>query len=182
MQSMWIQSMKWLSVREPKNSNAVIPSSPTRNVQKLLGSLQWNGTMDYCNKTTSISQLSYFLGTFWLSDDHINMMVEQILLDMHAERLKDAKYVHVAPLSFAQELRSVKNKLALPLSDCCKTLLYKYELCVKEDGLQKLYFPIHVNKNHWIVGMINFKKKSIAFGENRYYNFHVNEYTHQIPS
>jgi len=32
MQSMWIQSMKWLSVREPKNPNAVIPSSPAQNI------------------------------------------------------------------------------------------------------------------------------------------------------
>jgi len=110
-------------------------------MHELLGSLQWNGRMDYCNKMTLTSQLSCFLGTFWLSDDHINMVVEEILIDMHAERPEDMKYVQVASLFFAQELWNAKN----------------YELHVKEDGLLKLYFPIHVSENHWIVGMINFQ-------------------------
>jgi hypothetical protein len=133
--------------------------------------------MDYCNKLTLTPQLSRFLGTFWLSDDHINMLVEEIFHNIHTERPEILKYVQVALLSFAQELRSVKKKLALPLPDHRKTLLYKYELRIKEDGLQKLYFPIHVSENHWIVGMVNFKKKSIAFGENQYYSFNFDDCT-----
>jgi hypothetical protein len=120
--------------------------------------------MDYCNKMTLTPQLSCFLGTFWLSDDHINMMIEEMLLDMHVERPEDMKHIQVASLSFAQELQSVVKKLALPLPGCCKALLYKYELHIK-DGLQKLYVPFQVSENHWIVGMVNFKKKSIMFGE-----------------
>lgn len=92
-------------------------------------------------------------------------MVEEMLLEIHTEKSEDLKYIQVASLSFAQELRTVEKKLALSLPDRRKTLLYKYELCVKDDGLQKLYFPVHVSENHWIVGMINFKKKSISFGE-----------------
>ena len=169
IQSMWKQSIKWLPCKEgwKRNGKVTVPSDPMRNhAHGLLGSLQWNGRMDYCNKMTLTSQLSRFLGTFWLSDDHINMMVEEILIDMHTERPEDMKYVQVASPSFAQELRNAENKVALPLRDRCKTLLYKYELRVKEDGLRKLYFPIHVSENHWIVGIINFQKKSIAFGEN----------------
>jgi hypothetical protein len=168
LQSTWKQSMKWLSheeARKERNGQPAIPSDSIQNARELLGSLQWNGKMDYCNSMTSTSQLSYFLGTFWLSDDHINMMVEEMLLELHTKRPDDLKYVQVASLSFAHELRSVERKLSLPISDRRKTLLYKYELCVKE-GLQKLYFPIHVSENHWTVGMINFKKKSIVFGEN----------------
>lgn len=40
-----------------------------------------------------------------------------------------------------------------------KTQLYKYELHVNEEGLQKLYFPIHVSENHWIVGMVKLTLK-----------------------
>jgi hypothetical protein len=169
LQSMWKQSMKWLSheeTRKQRNGQPAIPSDSIQNAKNLLESLQWNERMDYCNTMASTSQLSYFLGTFWLSDDHINMMVEEILLEMHTTRPEDAKYTQVASLFFAQELWSVEDKLALPISGRRKTQLYKYELRVKEDGLQKLYFPIHVDENHWIVGMINFKKKSIAFGKN----------------
>ncbi|KAF8157944.1 hypothetical protein B0H34DRAFT_797377 [Crassisporium funariophilum] len=52
--------------------------------------------------------------------------------------------------------------------DCQQALLYKYELHIKEGELLKLYFPVHVSKNHWIVGMVNFKKKSIAFADSLY--------------
>jgi hypothetical protein len=104
-----------------------------------------------------------------------------MLLDMHVERPEDMKHIQVASLSFAQELQSVMEKLALPLPGHCKTLLYKYELRIK-DGLQKLYFPIHVSENHWIVGMVNFKKKSIVFGEIKYYSFNFDDCTNQIPS
>jgi hypothetical protein len=89
-----------------------------------------------------------------------------ILHDIHMERPEVLKYIQVVSLSFVQELQSVEKKLALPLPDRHKTLLYKYKLHIKKDGLQKLYFPIHVSENHWIVEMVNFKKKSIAFGEN----------------
>ncbi|KAF8809165.1 hypothetical protein BYT27DRAFT_7210458 [Phlegmacium glaucopus] len=168
IQLMWKKSMMWLSdeeVRKQRNGKTTIPLDSIQNTHELLGSLQWNGKMDYCNGTTLTSQLSYFFGTFWLSDDHINMMVEEIFLEMHKTRPKDVKYIQVASLSFTWELRSMENQLALPISERCKTLLYKYELRVKEDGLQKLYFPIHVGENHWVVGMINFKKKSIAFAD-----------------
>ena len=42
-----------------------------------------------------------------------------------------------------------------------KTQLYKYELHVNlnEEGFQKLYFPIHVSENHWIVGMVKLTLK-----------------------
>ena len=170
LQSTWKQSMKWLShegERKERDGRPAIPSDSIQKARELLGSLQWNGKMHYhdCNSMTSTSQLSYFLGTFWLSDDHINMMVEEMLLEMHTTKPDGLKYVQVASLSFAHELRSVEKKLSLLISNRRKTQLYKYELCVKEEGLQKLYFPIHISENHWIVGMINFKKKSIAFGE-----------------
>ena len=184
IQVMWNQSLKWLSneeARKQKGKSAVL-SGQIQTTHELLGSLQWNGKMDYCNKQTSTSQLSRFLGTFWLSDDHINMMVEEMLRDLHIERSGDTKYIHVASLSFAHELQSVEKKLALPLSMRRKTLLHKYELRVK-DGLQKLYFPIHISKNHWIVGMVNFKKKSIAFGEDQYLiPLMFDDCTNQIPS
>ena len=172
LQTTWRQCVKWLSHEEArsqrKKNGQPSESDSIQTARELLGSLPWNGKMKYCNSMTSTSQLSYFLGTFWLSDDHINMMIEEILLEMHTSKPEDLKYVQVASLSFAQELRSasVEKTLSLPISDRRKTQLYKYELCVKEKGLQKLYFPIHVSENHWIVGMINFKKKSIAFGKN----------------
>ena len=171
IQSMWKQSEKWLlhqETRKRQDGNPVIPLNLIKDARKSLASLQWNGKMDYCNKMTWTSQLSRLLGTFWLSDDHINMMVEEMLLDLHTEKPKDLKYIQVASLSFAREFQSVQEKLALPLPDRRKTLLYKYEVRVKEDGLEKLYFPIHVRENHWIAGMVNFKKKSIAFGESQY--------------
>ena len=124
IQVMWNQSLKWLSneeARKQKGKLAVL-SGQIQTTHELLGSLQWNGKMDYCNKQTSTSQLSRFLGTFWLSDDHINMMVEEMLRDLHIERSGDTKYIHVASLSFAHELQSVEKKLALPFQ--CAEKLY----------------------------------------------------------
>lgn len=43
-------------------------------------------------------------------------------------------------------------------------LLATYEAKARETNLEQLYFPLHVNDNHFIAGMIDFKNSFFAYG------------------
>lgn len=109
---------------------------------------------------TTTYHLTRFLGTRWLSDDNINMMVEE-LQDELGGRLD----ISVADLNFTAALQDIKAKFALPLEKRKKTLLGQYELRIKSGTLQKLYFPLYVNENHWVAVEIDF---TFSFGKSLY--------------
>ncbi|TFK27117.1 hypothetical protein FA15DRAFT_702135 [Coprinopsis marcescibilis] len=44
-------------------------------------------------------------------------------------------------------------------------LLSKYEKLVKDNHIDSIYFPIHVNNNHWIAGFVHFRKGKIGYGD-----------------
>jgi hypothetical protein len=87
------------------------------------------------------------------------MMVEE-LQDELAGRLD----VSVADLNFTAALQDVKAKITLPLEKRKKTLLGQYEPQIKSGTLQRLYFPLYVNKNYWVAVEIDFKKQTFSFG------------------
>lgn len=64
--------MSWLDREELKGKTSL---EQIQNVRQLLGELSWNGKMSYCRGTTSTPELAKFLGTAWLSDNHIDMMI-----------------------------------------------------------------------------------------------------------
>lgn len=73
--------------------------------------------------------------------------------------------VLVAPLHFSNEVYLLKNKLKLPEAQWKRTLLSRYANRVDEEGVDALYFPIHINRNHWIAGEIDFKRNTEPIGD-----------------
>jgi len=44
-------------------------------------------------------------------------------------------------------------------------LLHHYQKQIAE-GVEKIYFPININSNHWIAGVINIPAQSIGYSMN----------------
>jgi hypothetical protein len=156
VQALWKASMLWLD-REANKSKNTTPPNLILEARQLLESIPWNSKMSYCNRNTTTLQLANFLGTVWLSDEHINMMVEEMHVTL-SHKIKTK--VQVADLSFALEITNVREKA--PNS---QSYLGRVTSQVKEQLLEQLYFPLHVNDNHWIAGMIDFKRRRFSFGK-----------------
>ena len=165
IQVTWRKVLAWLDLEEErqKRGEGRIATQKARTL--LQSTVGWNKEMKYCNGMTTTYHLSCFLGTLWLSDEHISMMVEELVCDLNTSELLD---VHLASFNFTVEIDSIKLKLALPLSAKKKTNISKYEDLVKNGSLRQLYFPLHINTNHWIAGQIDFEKKTISFGIHQY--------------
>lgn len=87
-------------------------------------------------------------------------MVEELAMQQTSET---TKWVRIANLSFADQVGRVGDAGgAIALSK--KKAFHQYETDAKEGRLEKLYFPLHVNANHWIAGVVDFGRKRIAFG------------------
>jgi len=103
--------------------------------------------------------LSSFLGTAWLTDEHIDAMMEEL-----QTKVGVASNVQIATLSFSTEIKKLDPKAKLSDAPQKKRLLSQYEQQVHENDLKKLAFPIHVSQNHWVAGLIDFDKKILSFG------------------
>ncbi|KAF8797488.1 hypothetical protein BYT27DRAFT_7237241 [Phlegmacium glaucopus] len=164
-QKLWRQSIKWLDLeegkaRKEKNSKVL---ELVEEACHVLDHLPWDAKMKYCNQQTLTSQLSRFLGTFWLSDDHIQMMIEELNCDLNTKP-QLSKTITIASVYFSVSINNVQNNINLPSQSRMKTMLGGYETRVKQGGLEKLYFPLNVNGNHWIAGLVDFKKRIVVFG------------------
>ena len=160
LRSLWKESMSWLD-REGSRSKGKTSPELIQQAHELLGSVAWDSQITYCNGQVSTPELAKLLGSFWLSDEHINMMVEELLLDLK-NNPKDK--IQLVNLSFVMEVARVHEKLTLPDAAKKKTLLWKFEKQVKEKVLEQLYFPLHIRQNHWVAGMIDFKRRTFSFG------------------
>ena len=147
-QVLWKASELWLD-REGSKSKEETLQELIRQVHQLLGSVTWNSKMSYCKGNTTTLHLAKLLGTVWLSDEHINMMIDVLLAEL--SRNPKSK-THVADLSFALEISKIHEK-----APASQRYLGNFVNQVREQHLEKLYFPLHVNNSHWIAGMVDFK-------------------------
>jgi hypothetical protein len=159
LRSLWKTSMSWL---DREQSRGKVSPELIQQVRQSLGKISWNGQMSYCHGTIYTPELTRFLGTAWLSDNHINIMVEELIKDLENDSKPNIKIADLP--RFAQQIGMVHEKLALPESRRKKTPLWKYEQEVKDGHLEKLYFPLHINDTHWIAGMVDFKNRTFLFG------------------
>ncbi|KAJ6582431.1 hypothetical protein B0H10DRAFT_2198477, partial [Mycena sp. CBHHK59/15] len=96
-------------------------------------------------------QLALILSHAWLSDDHIDMMMADLSARVEADPELAAK--------------DRANKKTYKREDT--HLLARYEEHIKRTGVAQLYFPLHINNNHWIAGLVDFKQGLIGTGDSR---------------
>ncbi|KAF7424768.1 hypothetical protein PC9H_010079 [Pleurotus ostreatus] len=94
----------------------------------------------------------------WFSTDHMDMAAEELAL-----RIAQPSKTLVAPVAFANDLISA-IEFKKSYSKQHTPLLCRYEREIDKKKLDKLYFPLHVNGNHWIAGFIDFKTRTFGYG------------------
>jgi hypothetical protein len=159
IQSTWRKSCQWLDNEENKTRHlpTISAISATRHI---LASLGWNLRLTYLQGTVTSAHLAKLLGTIWLDDDHIDMMMEELSKEVASDPGLAEKVI-IAKLFFSHQLLNVDGKYTRKNAP----LLCRYEKHIKSNNTEELYFPIHVNTNHWISGLVNFKKQTISFGK-----------------
>jgi hypothetical protein len=163
LQAGWKRAVSWLQREMVRQADAQ-SKEVIVNATKLLDSLPWKTSTSYGHGMTDTFLLSWFLGTAWLSDEHIDIMMKEL----DAETTYTTPKTRIATLSFSNEIKKQfgdKKSSANVRVRNIKNLLYRYEQDVHENRVEKLAFPIHVNENHWIAGLINFRERTLIFGE-----------------
>jgi hypothetical protein len=70
--------------------------------------------------------------------------------------------VIIADVDFSHEIRRVSEERKK--GKTVSALLAMYEERAHNTDLECIYFPLHVNDNHWIAGKIDFRNGFFAYG------------------
>ncbi|KAF6746596.1 hypothetical protein DFP72DRAFT_1076277 [Ephemerocybe angulata] len=189
----WNRALKWLESGEKRalrvgNMDLL---EKVKEVRALAMKLPYEKKTMYLRGSATTKHLVHFLGTQLLTDDHINIMMhvlaEEVVPKGDSQSGEDRadRKVLVAPLHFSNEVYRLKNKLKLPEAQWKRTLLSRYANRVNEEGVDALYFPIHINRNHWIAGEIDFKRNTISYGKRlntaRIFGVHPTQVSREPP-
>jgi len=93
------------------------------NATELLDSLPWKASTQCGHGTTDTFLLSWFLGTAWLSDEHIDIMMKEL----DTETTSTTPKTRIAPLAFSNKIRKQfgnKSSSANAHARNIKNLLY----------------------------------------------------------
>ncbi|KAJ6596450.1 hypothetical protein B0H10DRAFT_1960191 [Mycena sp. CBHHK59/15] len=146
-QEKWTCSMEWVRDELPQYDltifasvswNSVHPGAPD-------GQLDWTRLVD----------------DEWLSGGIIDNMMMDIQSRVAEIPALDAALI-VAPLSFQRAI--VAASTHQNPSRYTVKLLDKYKRAM-DSGKSQLYFPLHINGNHWIAFVIDFVRKTFGYGD-----------------
>jgi Ulp1 protease family, C-terminal catalytic domain len=102
------------------------------------------------------SILSALLSTVWLSNKHINMMMEELAARLATDPDIASKVI-IAPLAFQIQINN--NAKVKTYTKNNSPLLHRYH----KEGVERIYFPINVNRDHWIAGVVNVQAQSVGY-------------------
>lgn len=149
-QNEWRKSVRWLN-------SITCPGDIISRAKGVVGRLSWNEPL--CLRGATSLDLTGFLGTRWLSDTQINMMIESLHKRMEAEEHTGGTIIE--SVVFSQEITLVARRLKEPTSKYLSRLAGR----IRETQVKTLWFPIHVNNSHWIAGRVDFERCAFAFGK-----------------
>lgn len=158
----WRNSIEWLDKELGRSKNEELTTTLLAAKEEL-NKIGWNAPLPYIGgqSTTSFS-LSSFLSFEWLSDDHLNMMSEELSTHVASDPVLATKYI-IAPLGFSRELISASKFKTYSRKDT--PLLCRYADHIKEKNLERLYFGFNVSNRHWVTAFVDFKSKHFGFGK-----------------
>jgi hypothetical protein len=162
-QKIWQRSSQWLDHEQTRTQDKETIQAISR-ARDMLMHLGWNIQLPHSRKTQTTIRLTTFLSTAWLSDEHIDMMMEELSNEVASDHELSNKVI-IAPLAFSAKLQSIDIAKVTTFTRKNALLLCWYEKHVKECGVEELYFLVHVGGNHWIAGLLDFKQCSVAFGK-----------------
>ena len=158
-QSLWKRGCHWLHAEKQKSKHENMSYQISMAEQALAG-LGWDVALHYQRGAVSSSVLSNFLSTTWLNDEHINMMLEELATTLAKIPVLASQTV-IAPLAFTVQINDkAKNKSYTKQN---AGLLYKYQQHIA-GGIRRIYFPININGNHWIAGVVDIENHFVGYG------------------
>ena len=122
--------------------------------------LSWGPDITVLGARWPKENLAVLLSDNWIDSETINMMFN-LAACVHLD-LELRKTTMVATLNLQMDLHQAYDK-----GDYSKEavpLLYWYTKLFKEKKHDHLYFPTHLNGNHWVPFLTDFKKKTIWHG------------------
>ncbi|KAF4569611.1 hypothetical protein EYR36_009408 [Pleurotus pulmonarius] len=154
----WERSFTWLSKEETRLDQTAGDVEIVRNAIGYLKVIGWNTPLAQRPFVASF-ELAPLLGTAWLSDEHIDLMIEVI-----SDRIKEegVRTSIVAPLNLSVSitLRGMKKETA-----SSKRQLDEIKSEIQSKGVTRMYFPVHVNGNHWIAAFVDFERRTYGYGD-----------------
>lgn len=133
------------------------------NAHAFLNQLGWNTPVLGLDNQQTIAEFTRLLGDGWLSTGLLQMMVEELSTHTKIDAKIAANTIIAGP-HFAQTLVSALDR-DLPYARNTTQLLSCYEPNLKSLKKEKLYFPTHINENHWIAMHVDFVKHEYSYGE-----------------
>jgi len=163
-QAKWAESLQWVQ----RERNTPDLDQETRealdDALATFDTIGWDCKLGYLRGTTSTICLPDILGTAWLTDDHIDMMMEELSKNVATNpNLRDR--VMVAPLAFANEIEENGKAGTYDNKKGGAVLLHRYKKQITEMKTKKLLFPVNINRNHWIAVFIDFLNGKIGYGK-----------------
>ena len=155
--AIWQAADQWLA-RWGKNGEEMEEADRARD---LMSCLPWGLDVTALGAGCPKENLAVLLSDNWIDGETVDMMMFDVAARV---RLDPAlrKTTVIAALNLQMHIRR-----AYDTGDYSKEsvpLLCRYTKLFKEKKRSHLYFPAHINKNHWVPFLIDFKKETIRHG------------------
>ncbi|KAH9855569.1 hypothetical protein C2E23DRAFT_813848 [Lenzites betulinus] len=155
--AVWRAAVSWLNGRE----NLPGLEKDAVRAHTYLGQLAWTGRLRIGGGTADIQTLASLLSDSWLDDDHIDALMAHLSTRANTIPVL-AQSVAVLSLAFQRAVKIAVERKAygddMPrfLKDCKQRI---------NEGVQQIYFPLHVEGAHWIACVLDFKAGIIRYGD-----------------
>ena len=154
-QNEWMGALKWLMKHGPKSQGKA------ERVRGMLECMDWGSDVTALGALCPKENLVRLLSDNWIDDEIINMSMNDIAARVYLDPVL-SKTTAVATLALQNEME--KAFKSGDYSAC--VLLNRLAEEFKEGKHRRwLYFPAHVNQNHWVAMLIDFEAKMIWYGE-----------------
>lgn len=155
--SRWRLTSTWLNryIQQPEH-NAL-----AKKVHGVLETLAWGGDLRAYGAATTMDSLATLLSDAWLDDELIDMLMTYLSTRVSQKRDLAAQ-LSIATLSFQHCILacySSKNTASSVPAVLCEV---KKNL---SDGIHQLYFLANLDNLHWIAFWIDFRAKTVRYGE-----------------
>lgn len=156
--SLWVQARAWMT----RGRQALTCEASNDLAKQLMFAFPWDANLSALGADASVTELFKMLGDVWLTDSHIDMLM-QTLTD-RLEHNAEASGIVIAPCAFQMYLQ-----LAFAAhnngSGRAFPVLERYRQWIESGKKAVMYFPGHVNGNHWVAWKISKGCATFGHGE-----------------
>ena len=128
---------------------------------EMLSCIGWRDPLPGGSGLTTLEFAKILKGD-WISDWIVQRMATELSTRLRLQK-PNSKTLIAGP-ELAEYLKEAAEK-KLNYSPQTTPLLSRYEAHQKNKRLDKLYFPAHVNGNHWIALHVDFENRRYSYGE-----------------